>query len=63
MLAAVDGGGSTLFEICAAAFNIERFTDHEIRFALAETLAHLEYLVAVRRLRRIENGTWVYKQA
>lgn len=62
MLTAVNGVGSTPYEICAKVFNVEEFTEHEMRFALAETLAHLEYLVDQRRLWREANGRWIYRR-
>lgn len=36
--------GATVFEASLRVFSSERFTHHEWRFAVAETLAHLEYL-------------------
>lgn len=43
-LEAVDGDTQTVYEIAIKVFPIERFTIHEMRFAMAETLAHLELL-------------------
>ena len=36
---------ATVFSVAQSLFDVERLTAHEIRFALAETLSHLEYLV------------------
>ena len=58
MLAAVNGGGTSLYQICATVFNLDRLGGHEIRFALAETLAHVEYMVAENQLTR--DDTWCY---
>lgn len=41
---AIETGARTVLEIAAQLFNLERLTPHEWRFALAETLAHLNYL-------------------
>jgi glyoxylase-like metal-dependent hydrolase (beta-lactamase superfamily II) len=43
MLAALDGRSATPFEVARRVFP-EDLTDHQLRFALAETLAHLEHL-------------------
>ena len=43
MLAALDGQAATPFEVARRVFP-EDLTDHQLRFALAETLAHLEHL-------------------
>jgi hypothetical protein len=44
MLAALDGRPATPFEVARRVFP-EDLTAHQLRFALAETLAHLEHLV------------------
>jgi glyoxylase-like metal-dependent hydrolase (beta-lactamase superfamily II) len=46
------GGGATAFTICTAVFPTTALSPHQLRFAMAETLAHLEYLVNVGRLAR-----------
>ena len=43
-LEAIEAGAKTVFDIAAQLFDLERLTPHEWRFAMAETLAHLEYL-------------------
>lgn len=43
-LEAVDGDTQTVYDIAIKVFPIERFTIHEMRFAMAETLAHLDLL-------------------
>ena len=45
-------GGATAFSICTAVFPTTALSPHQMRFAMAETLAHLEYLVGVGRLER-----------
>lgn len=44
VLEALAGGAVTPYTISQRIFATERFTPHEWRFALAETLAHLDYL-------------------
>jgi glyoxylase-like metal-dependent hydrolase (beta-lactamase superfamily II) len=61
MLAAVEAGNATAYQVCNRVFNTQEFTMHELRFAVAETLAHLEYLVKQERLRREDNGVWLYR--
>ena len=43
-LEAIQEGAHTVFEIAGRLFPLERLTPHEWRFAMAETLAHLNYL-------------------
>lgn len=43
-LAAIEGGAHSVFDIAARIFPIDRLTPHEWRFAMAETLAHLNTL-------------------
>lgn len=61
-LAAVDTKGATPFQVSRQVFKDRTLTSHEVRFAVAETLAHLEYLVAQDQLRRNVNGVWLYWQ-
>lgn len=42
---AIPPEGATTLEITRRVFPVDNFTPHEIRFAVAETLAHLEYLM------------------
>jgi glyoxylase-like metal-dependent hydrolase (beta-lactamase superfamily II) len=58
-MAAVDGG-ATVYEASLQVFESQRFTTHEWRFAVAETLAHLEYLRLRGRLRREDGAVWRY---
>jgi glyoxylase-like metal-dependent hydrolase (beta-lactamase superfamily II) len=50
------GGGADAYHVCRRVFATETLTSHQLRFAMAETLAHLEYLVAIGGLRREEIG-------
>ncbi len=53
MVAAVSdqqSNGATALMVAQEIFDFSRFSEHEIRFAVAETLAHLVYLVATGAL-------------
>lgn len=41
---ALAAGAGAVYEVSAQLFNLDRLTAHEWRFAMAETLAHLNYL-------------------
>ena len=43
-LEAIEGGAHSVFDIAARLFPLDRLTAHEWRFAMAETLAHLNCL-------------------
>jgi glyoxylase-like metal-dependent hydrolase (beta-lactamase superfamily II) len=53
--AARSESGATAVEICFAVFPIDRYSAHELRFAVGETLAHLEYLAERGQVERIED--------
>ena len=53
--------GATAYVVCTSIFPTEQLSPHQIRFAMAETLAHLEYLVGIGRLERIERDGIVYR--
>jgi glyoxylase-like metal-dependent hydrolase (beta-lactamase superfamily II) len=56
--------GATALEVSYAVFNYDRFSTHEIRFAVAETLAHLEHLANQGRLERVdEPARRIYRAA
>lgn len=46
------GPGATAFAVCGQVFPTAALSPHQMRFAMAETLAHLEYLAANGRLKR-----------
>lgn len=50
--AAAGSGGATAWEVCQRIFPIEALTVHQVRFAMAEALAHLVYLVDQGRMVR-----------
>jgi glyoxylase-like metal-dependent hydrolase (beta-lactamase superfamily II) len=54
--------GATAFAICTSIFPTEDLSPHQIRFAMAETLAHLEYLVGIGRLERADTAGLVYRK-
>lgn len=50
----------TVYDICRALFNF-KLTVHEVRFAIGETIAHLEYLRRQNACSRDKvNGVWHY---
>lgn len=53
---ALADGLNTAYEIAPRLFPIERFTHHEWRFAIAEALAHLEYLRERGQVSRTATG-------
>lgn len=60
MLAATAGGASAL-TVAQRVFNFDSFSEHEVRFAVAEALAHLEYLVLLGQLQwRAEANVRIY---
>ncbi|HMQ32229.1 MAG TPA: MBL fold metallo-hydrolase [Chloroflexaceae bacterium] len=62
MAAAVAGfGEASAFEVARAVFPFERFTPHEQRFAVAETIAHLERLAFAGALARVEGEVARYR--
>jgi glyoxylase-like metal-dependent hydrolase (beta-lactamase superfamily II) len=55
--------GCTAYEVAAQTFHAKKLTAHQWRFAMAETLAHLEYLVKSDRLKKdTENDIIYYKE-
>jgi len=53
--------GITVFQAAGEIFDLSRLTQHEIRFALAETLAHLEYLGDTGALQREDGDVYFFK--
>lgn len=56
---------SSAYDVAAAIFDLSRLTNHEIRFALVESLSHLEYLREENQLKREDapNAIWRYTRA
>ena len=61
VMANVVGGGATVFDVSRQVFNHQSLDRHQTRMAVAETLAHLDHLVAVNRLRRQDDEAWWYE--
>ncbi|MBX3054188.1 MAG: MBL fold metallo-hydrolase [Caldilineaceae bacterium] len=61
---ALPGAGATTLEITRRVFPVDKFNTHEVRFAVAETLAHLEYLLETGQASREENGAgvWMFRR-
>jgi len=56
---AIPAGGATTLEIARQVFPIDDFSIHEVRFAVAETLAHLQHLIENGRIEREDGpGAW-----
>jgi glyoxylase-like metal-dependent hydrolase (beta-lactamase superfamily II) len=54
---------STIYEVCGGLFG-GRLNIHETRFALGETIAHLEYLRHAGEINRTKiNGIWLYDKS
>jgi len=51
---------STVYEVAHHLFPFHRLTVHEKRFAIAESLAHLEYLCERDLVRRQDEEPWVF---
>jgi hypothetical protein len=60
-LAAIEEG-ATVFDASLKVFNSLTFTPHEWRFAMVETLAHLEYLRLRGQVRQEshDDGRWYF---
>ena len=51
---------ASVYEIALKLFKFSKFTVHEVRFAVAETLAHLDLLARNGRLRFYDGDVWRY---
>jgi glyoxylase-like metal-dependent hydrolase (beta-lactamase superfamily II) len=49
-------GRSSAFDVCCAVFPVRDLSTHQVRFAMAETLAHLDHLVRRGRLALEDDG-------
>ena len=52
----------TVYEASRLIFNHDNFSMHEVRFAVTETLAHLEHLQAEGRIRRSGEDLWQFEK-
>lgn len=57
------GNGATALEVSRRLFNFDAFSEHEVRFAIAEAMAHLEYLALRGRIVSHDNGVRTYAMA
>lgn len=57
------GSGATAFDVCMVVFPTDQLSPHQFRFAMAETLAHLEHLVGKGRLVRVQQEPLIYRKA
>lgn len=55
------GNGATAFDVGTSIFDFSHLSPHEVRFAVAETLAHIEYLVQRGELSKTDEEVWRYK--
>jgi len=61
LMAQLASGGRNAFEICQKAFSERELSSHQMRFAMAETMAHMKLLEERGEVRREEqNGQVVY---
>jgi glyoxylase-like metal-dependent hydrolase (beta-lactamase superfamily II) len=56
------GSGATGYQIAAQLFDFERLSVHEMRFALVEALAHLDYLIEHGEVRQSGEGVWWFEK-
>ncbi|MCC6614663.1 MAG: MBL fold metallo-hydrolase [Anaerolineae bacterium] len=56
------GDGATALQIAGVVFNFDHFSTHEQRFAVAETLAHLEYLRQQGAIERHGDDVWIFRR-
>lgn len=54
--------GATVFDVARRSFEMDRLAHGEARFAIAETLAHLEYLEVNRHIERRGADLWRFYQ-
>jgi glyoxylase-like metal-dependent hydrolase (beta-lactamase superfamily II) len=55
-------GGATAYEVAGALFNLQRLSVHDMRFALVETLAHLDYLVEHGAIKQSGEDVWRFEK-
>ena len=59
-LASNGSPSATVYDIALKLFKFQNFTIHEVRFAVAETLAHLDFLTGRGKLRLFDGEVWRY---
>jgi len=60
---AVLGEGKSAYEVCTRIFPLPELSPHQIQFALGETIAHLDYLVAQGRAACVGGARIIYHAA
>jgi glyoxylase-like metal-dependent hydrolase (beta-lactamase superfamily II) len=55
------GKGSHAFAVCSKLFSVDTLSPHQLRFAMAETLAHLEYLVVAEKLALVASEPFEFR--
>lgn len=60
MLTAI-GAGTTAYEIATRIFRMDQLSPHQVQFAMGETIAHLDYLVAEDRVDRSDSEPVTYQ--
>ena len=60
-LDAIDGGAATVYQVAGQIFDMTRFTPHEWRFAMAETLAHLQLLEECAQITRGDDPVFRFR--
>jgi glyoxylase-like metal-dependent hydrolase (beta-lactamase superfamily II) len=61
LIAQTAGTGATVYAICSSVFPMALQSSHDLRFAMAETLAHLEHLVTLGQLERFDREEIIYR--
>jgi len=56
------GDGATGYQIAAQLFDLNRLSVHEMRFALVEALAHLDYLIDHGEVRQSGDDVWWFEK-
>jgi glyoxylase-like metal-dependent hydrolase (beta-lactamase superfamily II) len=56
-------GGATALDVTRRLFDFEALTEHEVRFAVAEAMAHLDYLTQRGAIEFSDNGARHYRAA
>jgi glyoxylase-like metal-dependent hydrolase (beta-lactamase superfamily II) len=59
-LASNGSSSATVYDIALKLFKFQNFTIHEVRFAVAEALAHLDFLAQRSQLRFFDDSVWRY---
>ena len=54
---------ASVYDVATQIFDFPSLSFHEMRFAIAETRAHLEHLVQMGELALSENGVWRYQKS